>query len=108
MNHTYHTSFRCVCPRGYKLDDSGTFCIDKNECGGDQAKDKCGSNSECKNIQGGFQCSCPAGFIFNVILEECVDNNECGLGRDGGVAQVCSEAHSPLVGLTALDKTIIN
>ena len=24
-----HGSFKCVCPRGYKLDQSGTFCEDR-------------------------------------------------------------------------------
>ena len=28
-------SFRCICPRGFKLDQSGRFCIDQNECADD-------------------------------------------------------------------------
>ena len=72
--------FRCVCPRGYKLDESGTFCIDKNEC----LDDKCGSNSECKNLQGSYKCGCPEGFVLNVIFNECVDTNECSSSAGKG------------------------
>lgn len=25
-------SYRCICPRGFKLDSSGTYCIDTDEC----------------------------------------------------------------------------
>lgn len=25
-------SFRCICPRGFKLDSSGTYCVDTDEC----------------------------------------------------------------------------
>lgn len=28
-------SFRCICPRGFKLDQSGRFCTDNNECADD-------------------------------------------------------------------------
>ena len=34
-----HGSFKCVCPRGYRLDESGTFCIDRNECEEDGGSD---------------------------------------------------------------------
>ena len=25
-------SFKCMCPRGYQLDQTGTQCIDNDEC----------------------------------------------------------------------------
>jgi hypothetical protein len=25
-------SFKCICPRGFKLDSTGTFCTDADEC----------------------------------------------------------------------------
>lgn len=28
-------SFRCMCPRGFKLDPTGSFCTDSDECGED-------------------------------------------------------------------------
>lgn len=27
-----HGSFRCMCPRGYQVDPSGTMCIDSDDC----------------------------------------------------------------------------
>jgi hypothetical protein len=42
-----------VCPRGYRLDATGTFCIDADECGEDP--DKCGAGSQCRNMLGSFQ-----------------------------------------------------
>jgi hypothetical protein len=43
-----------VCPRGYKLDASGTFCVDKDEC---EDTDKCGG-AECKNMHGSYKYVC--------------------------------------------------
>lgn len=28
-------SFQCICPRGFKLDHTGRFCTDHNECADD-------------------------------------------------------------------------
>ena len=28
-------SFKCVCPRGFQLDNTGTFCVDRDECSDD-------------------------------------------------------------------------
>lgn len=25
-------SFKCICPRGFKLDSTGTYCVDTDEC----------------------------------------------------------------------------
>ena len=47
-----HGSFKCVCPRGYRLDDSGTFCIDRNEC--EEDGDKC-DGSDCRNSLGSYK-----------------------------------------------------
>ena len=49
--------FRCVCPRGYTLDNSGTFCVDRNECSGESSRkqNRCGSNALCKNSPGSYR-----------------------------------------------------
>ena len=47
-----HGSFKCVCPRGYKLDASGTFCVDRDEC--EDNSDKCGG-AECRNVHGSYK-----------------------------------------------------
>lgn len=30
-------SFKCICPRGFKLDRTGKFCTDNNECADDES-----------------------------------------------------------------------
>ena len=65
-------SFRCVCPRGYKLDQSGTFCIDNNECEDDNRCDE-----GCENSLGSYKCGCPEGFQLHLYFNQCVDKDEC-------------------------------
>lgn len=38
-------SFRCICPRGFKLDSTGTYCTDTDECLDDS---KCPEGTEAK------------------------------------------------------------
>lgn len=52
-------SFRCDCPMGYVLDNTGRKCIDENEC--ISSSNICG-NGTCSNVVGGFECSCSDGF----------------------------------------------
>ena len=61
-------SFKCVCPRGFKLDDSGTFCVDKDEGEGEE---------ECSNSQGSYSCGCPEGFQLHMYFNQCIDTDEC-------------------------------
>ncbi len=94
-------SFRCVCPRGYRLDATGTFCVDADECregesGGDGGahSDRCGdSGAECRNSLGSYRCTCPPGFRYHVLLGRCEDFNECAsAGGQGGVGGPCGNA----------------
>ncbi|XP_065169457.1 fibrillin-2-like [Atheta coriaria] len=66
-------SFRCECPSGYVLDNTGMKCIDDNECISNQ--NVCG-NGTCINVVGGFECSCNDGFAPGP-LQVCEDVNEC-------------------------------
>ncbi|XP_043673250.1 fibrillin-2-like isoform X2 [Vespula pensylvanica] len=66
-------SFRCECPSGYILDETGRRCIDNNECL--TVQNICG-NGTCTNIDGGFECSCNEGFTPGVN-QICEDVNEC-------------------------------
>ncbi|CAC5378602.1 FBN2_3 [Mytilus coruscus] len=66
-------SFRCDCDPGYKLDRSGTTCIDDDECV--SRPGICG-NGTCTNVIGSFRCSCSAGFEQG-IDNTCQDINEC-------------------------------
>ncbi|XP_017775669.1 PREDICTED: fibrillin-2-like [Nicrophorus vespilloides] len=66
-------SFRCDCPSGYVLDNTGKKCIDDNEC--IIGQNICG-NGTCSNVVGGFECSCNDGFAPGP-LQVCEDVNEC-------------------------------
>lgn len=49
-------SYKCVCPRGFRVDSTGTYCTDQDECLDDT---KCDAN--CQNLVGGYRCRCPDG-----------------------------------------------
>lgn len=51
-------SYRCVCPRGFRLDLAGARCLDRDEC----ADGRC--QSPCRNYAGSYRCDCPAGNII--------------------------------------------
>lgn len=53
-------SFRCVCPRGFRLDLAGARCLDRDEC----ADGRC--QSPCRNYAGGYRCDCPAGMLLHI------------------------------------------
>nr|XP_018912347.1 PREDICTED: fibrillin-2-like [Bemisia tabaci]XP_018912348.1 PREDICTED: fibrillin-2-like [Bemisia tabaci] len=65
-------SYRCLCPLGYKLDSSGTYCTDIDECSDDN---KC--QNSCQNLMGKYKCGCAEGFIQHAYLNQCLDENEC-------------------------------
>ncbi|XP_036073377.1 fibrillin-1 isoform X2 [Oryzias melastigma] len=65
-------SFRCECPMGYSLDNTGVTCEDINEC---EVGNPCG-NGTCTNVIGGFECSCDEGFEPGPMMT-CEDINEC-------------------------------
>ncbi|XP_043193529.1 fibrillin-2-like isoform X1 [Amphibalanus amphitrite] len=70
-------SFRCACPMGYVLDESGHNCIDENECLTQPGI--CG-NGTCSNTEGSFECACQQGFAAGPT-QSCEDVDEC---RDMG------------------------
>nr|XP_027238815.1 fibrillin-1-like [Penaeus vannamei] len=61
-----------MCPRGYRVDSTGTMCIDSDECALDGS-----CEAGCDNIQGGFQCGCPDGYRRHYYYNQCVDDDEC-------------------------------
>lgn len=66
-------SYRCVCDKGYKTDQSGKRCVDVDEC---QQKPKV-CEYTCSNTLGSFVCGCPPGFILNMDQRTCRDLDEC-------------------------------
>ncbi|XP_041837926.1 fibrillin-1 isoform X2 [Melanotaenia boesemani] len=65
-------SFRCECPLGYRLDESGVTCVDTDEC---DIGNPCG-NGTCTNVIGGYECACDEGFEPGPMMT-CEDINEC-------------------------------
>jgi len=63
--------FTCICNEGYTIDETGTKCIDIDEC----EKNPCVAPSECRNTDGGYECECPPGFIKENGI--CMDVDEC-------------------------------
>lgn len=73
-------SFHCACPYGFRLDTTGTFCVDKDECLDDS---KCPEG--CQNRIGGYRCGCPDGYTLHYYYKnQCVDENECDRQPCGG------------------------
>lgn len=55
-------SYRCVCPRGFRLDVTGGQCVDRDECDDGRCQ------SPCRNYAGGYRCECPSGKYYSRIL----------------------------------------
>ena len=73
-NYIYFSdTYRCECPAGYKLDQSGKKCVDDNECLA--IPNVCG-NGTCSNLNGSFECACENGFAPGP-LGNCEDIDEC-------------------------------
>ncbi|XP_037292481.1 fibrillin-2 isoform X3 [Manduca sexta] len=70
-------SYRCVCPRGFRLDLEGTRCLDRDEC----ADGRC--QSPCRNYAGGYRCDCPPGSIRGAS-GLCVPQDPCAASPCGG------------------------
>ncbi len=47
--------YRCVCDRGYALDDTGGNCTDVDECADGSSEQSC-KFGECINLEGGYEC----------------------------------------------------
>lgn len=80
--HNILGSFRCICPRGFRLDHTKMRCADTDECLDDS---KCAEG--CRNLIGGFRCGCPDGYAVNGH-NGCVDENEC-LRNPCGLSRNC-------------------
>ena len=66
-------SYRCECPKGYKLDSSGKKCVDDDEC---LSMPKICGNGTCSNVDGSFECACAEGYAPGP-LGNCEDVDEC-------------------------------
>ena len=60
--------FRCICDKGYTLDESGGNCTDIDECDNPQA---C-QFGNCINNQGSYVCQCPPNFELLPSQNGCV------------------------------------
>ncbi|KAK6486891.1 hypothetical protein HHUSO_G10581 [Huso huso] len=54
-------SYRCICPRGYRLASEGYHCEDINEC----TYQNGGCSHICLNNRGGYKCACPKEYNFS-------------------------------------------
>ncbi|XP_060068909.1 fibrillin-2-like [Ylistrum balloti] len=81
-------SFRCVCLRGYTVDESGTNCVDIDEC----ANGKC--TDGCENTIGAYRCQCPPGYTLHPSVDQCIDDNECNNQGMCGTAECSNEEGS--------------
>ncbi|XP_072038061.1 fibrillin-2-like isoform X2 [Amphiura filiformis] len=72
--HNVGGTYMCECQRNFRLDPTGTKCIDVDECQ-EQGSAPCQHN--CQNTMGGYRCSCPDGFQQHYYWNQCVDENEC-------------------------------
>ena len=73
LHYFSHSSLRCDCPRGYRLDTSGKKCVDENEC---VERPRICGNGTCTNVDGGFDCACTEGFAPGPF-GNCEDVDEC-------------------------------
>ncbi|CAN8006556.1 unnamed protein product, partial [Ixodes hexagonus] len=69
-------SFRCSCPEGHKLGETGTGYI--NECAS-RLHHSCSHN--CVNTAGSYHCTCPQGYELDNTRKKCKDVNECSTRR---------------------------
>ena len=60
-------SYKCDCPPGYQVDESGTECLDLDECDNDLM-----CQYGCQNMIGGYRCECPIGFQQHYYWYQCV------------------------------------
>ena len=60
-------SYNCLCNPGFGPDETGTTCIDSDECG-----DETFCQFGCENMMGTYRCECPIGFTNNWMWNQCV------------------------------------
>ena len=69
-------SYRCICNRGFKPDQSGTRCLDVDECKATPRP----CEFKCDNSFGSFVCSCSDGYTLSANGRSCRDIDECEIG----------------------------
>ncbi|KAL2089466.1 hypothetical protein ACEWY4_014154 [Coilia grayii] len=62
------------CPSGFRLDPTGPYCSDKDEC---TEGNPC--SHTCHNAIGTYYCSCPRGLTISADGRTCQDIDECAL-----------------------------
>lgn len=62
-------AYKCECNAGFDMDETGTMCVDINEC--EISKSICG-RGQCINTYGSFRCRCESGFRNDMMMEMCV------------------------------------
>lgn len=75
-------SYRCVCPRGFRLDLTGTRCLDRDECEDGRCQ------SPCRNYAGGYRCECPAGEICRAFYSGPTRERAVSGGRERGFHEI--------------------
>ncbi len=65
--HNTVGSFECRCPPGYHVDETGSRCVDMDECDDDLM-----CQFGCENMVGGYRCDCPVGFSLHFYWNQCV------------------------------------
>lgn len=89
-------SYRCICDKGYKIDNDASLCIGKYLRKNTQKKltfitnpisdvNECDSGTKiceyhCQNTEGSYTCSCPTGYLLNPDGVTCRDLDECRMG----------------------------
>ena len=69
------------CHDGYR--DTGTSCVDYNECAGENGGDNCSSSTRCDNTSGSFRCvACASGYRADPAGTACIDIDECARNTD--------------------------
>ncbi|XP_063057327.1 hemicentin-1 isoform X2 [Engraulis encrasicolus] len=63
------------CPSGFRLDPTGPYCSDEDEC---TEGNPC--SHTCHNAIGTYYCSCPRGLTISADGRTCQDIDECALG----------------------------
>lgn len=80
-------SYRCKCPKGYRINLSNKSCTDINECLLRNGHGPC--QDKCVNSIGGYNCSCAlTGTKLSQDNHSCEDVDECS-NNNGGCSHVC-------------------
>lgn len=82
-------SFKCLCEKGYLLDEDGKSCNEINEC----SENNGGCSDQCVNTPGSFHCQCREGLILKADNKTC-DTLDLCLENNGGCDHLCLSENS--------------